>query len=253
MLNKDTCLLYELFAASWNGGRPTAVRARYSISRRTRCGRRRGRAPTRPVYRSGRACFATTKFVRGVVDHAIRFTAQTHRPEASSGPRGTRPALRATRRCQPMGARFRLRSDFSFAGYGAQTQVVLLAMQRYGLILADNGSNWFFQGSVDARWPDQLISEVGWLCPGASASRPRAEPVVPARRAGVGSTISRGRVDRFERASRMRFSSEISWSGQRASTLPWKNQFDPLSARIKPLALHREPARPASERRIQRS
>jgi hypothetical protein len=59
-----------------------------------------------------------------------------------------------------MGARFRLRSDFSFAGFSTQTQVVLTAMQRYGLILADNGSNWFFQGNVDQRWSDQLISEL---------------------------------------------------------------------------------------------
>ncbi|TME61610.1 MAG: hypothetical protein E6I51_08565 [Chloroflexi bacterium] len=66
-----------------------------------------------------------------------------------------------------MGARFRLRADFPFDGFGPQTQVVLMAMQRYGLILADNGSNWFFQGSVDPRWGDQLISELKRVPAGA--------------------------------------------------------------------------------------
>src|SRR5437879_11935711 len=66
-----------------------------------------------------------------------------------------------------MGARFRLRSDFDMSGYGAQTRVVLTAMQRYGLILADNGSNFFFQGQVDSRWSDQLISELKRIPAGA--------------------------------------------------------------------------------------
>src|SRR5439155_21824401 len=48
-----------------------------------------------------------------------------------------------------------------------QTQVVLMAMQRYGLILADNGSNWLFQGSVDPRWSDQLITELKRIPAGA--------------------------------------------------------------------------------------
>ena len=66
-----------------------------------------------------------------------------------------------------MGARFRLSANFSFEGYSPQTQVVLMAMQRYGLILADNGSNWFFQGQVDSRWSDQLISELKRIPAGA--------------------------------------------------------------------------------------
>src|SRR5438552_2245330 len=67
----------------------------------------------------------------------------------------------------PMGARFRLRSDFDMSPYSAQTRVVLTALQRYGLILADNGSNFFFQGQVDSRWSDQLISELKRIPAGA--------------------------------------------------------------------------------------
>jgi hypothetical protein len=64
-----------------------------------------------------------------------------------------------------MGARFRLRAGFNVAGfcrnstpYCRDAKAVLVEMQHYGLILADNGSNWFFQGSAFPQWPDGLIS-----------------------------------------------------------------------------------------------
>ena len=64
-----------------------------------------------------------------------------------------------------MGARFRLKASFNVAGFCAPSapyckdaQAVLTEMQHYGLILADNGSNWFFQGSVYPQWPNALVS-----------------------------------------------------------------------------------------------
>jgi hypothetical protein len=59
-----------------------------------------------------------------------------------------------------MGARFRLKASFDITHFSAQAQVVLRAMQHYGLILADNGSNWYFSGTEDAGWPDSLLSEL---------------------------------------------------------------------------------------------
>ena len=56
-----------------------------------------------------------------------------------------------------MGARFRLKADFDISGYSPQAQVVLRAMQQYGLILADNGSNWYFGGTADSNWPLSLV------------------------------------------------------------------------------------------------
>jgi hypothetical protein len=92
----------------------------------------------------------------GHVDHAIRFTTNTTddsflwpaRHAASSNHNANLP---------PMGARFRLKASFSIAGYSAQAQTVLRAMQTYGLVLADNGSPWYFQGTADNAWPDALI------------------------------------------------------------------------------------------------
>jgi len=102
----------------------------------------------------------------GVVDHAIRFTAQrTDRTFVWPARHQAGAARDAS--LPPMGARFRLRSDFDMSPYSAQTRVVLTALQRYGLILADNGSNFFFQGQVDSRWSDQLISELKRIPAGA--------------------------------------------------------------------------------------
>jgi hypothetical protein len=96
--------------------------------------------------------------------HAIRFTAQRTRSgyiwparhEAGSGGSLSLP---------PMGARFRLKSNFNVAGfcrdsmrYCRDAKAVLVEMQHYGLILADNGSNWYFQGSAFPQWPDTLVS-----------------------------------------------------------------------------------------------
>jgi hypothetical protein len=65
----------------------------------------------------------------------------------------------------PMGARFRLRASFRVGRFCNNSQpycrdakAVLVEMQNYGLILADNGSNWYFQGSAYPQWPDALVS-----------------------------------------------------------------------------------------------
>ena len=51
----------------------------------------------------------------------------------------------------PMGARFRLKASFDMSSYSRRARVVLRAMQTYGLVLADNGSPWYFQGEASAR------------------------------------------------------------------------------------------------------
>ena len=64
----------------------------------------------------------------------------------TSGRPATRRARRSNPNLPPMGARFRLKASFDISGYSPQAQVVLRAMQHYGLILADNGPNWYFGG-----------------------------------------------------------------------------------------------------------
>ncbi len=95
----------------------------------------------------------------GSVDHAIRFTTDvtsSHhlwpaRHDAGSTSSWGYP---------PMGARFRLSADLPLDGYDAQARAVIRAMQTYGLVLADNGSPWFFQGERNAHWPDRLVEQL---------------------------------------------------------------------------------------------
>jgi hypothetical protein len=59
-----------------------------------------------------------------------------------------------------MGARFRLDAAFSTSGYGAKARAVIKAMKTYGLVLADNGSAWYFQGEQNPHWPSRLVEEL---------------------------------------------------------------------------------------------
>ena len=59
-----------------------------------------------------------------------------------------------------MGQRFRLKADFDISGFSPQVQVILQAMKTYGLILADNGSDWFISGAPDERWDNSTLHEL---------------------------------------------------------------------------------------------
>ena len=59
-----------------------------------------------------------------------------------------------------MGMRVRLKAGFDMSGYSPRMRVILVAMQRYGMILADNGSPWFFSGTSDIRWDDDELNQL---------------------------------------------------------------------------------------------
>ena len=59
-----------------------------------------------------------------------------------------------------MGARIRLRADFDLSGYTGDSLVILTAMKRYGLIIADNGSSWFVTGETNTRWNDDDLNQL---------------------------------------------------------------------------------------------
>jgi hypothetical protein len=96
----------------------------------------------------------------GAMDHAIRFTAQCTQ-QAFLWP-ARHEAGGPNRSCPPMGARFRLNAGFTLptSKCAALCQTVLTTMKTYGLILADNGSNWFFQGTADSRWTDADVDQL---------------------------------------------------------------------------------------------
>jgi hypothetical protein len=95
----------------------------------------------------------------GTVDHAIRFTTDVtsrHHLWPARHDAGSKDSLKYP----PMGARFRLKRGWSPAGLGDAAKEVVRAMKTYGLVLADNGSPWFFQGEQNPSWPEALIDDL---------------------------------------------------------------------------------------------
>ena len=95
----------------------------------------------------------------GNVDHAIRFTTNLT-SKAYVWPARHQAGSQSSSAYPPMGAWFRLKASFSTAGLSPQTVVIVNAMKKHGLVLADNGSPWFFQGTADNAWPDTVISQL---------------------------------------------------------------------------------------------
>ena len=60
----------------------------------------------------------------------------------------------------PMGMRVRLKASFDVSGYPACVQVILKALKRYGMFVADNGSNWYISGAPDPRWSDSDLGAI---------------------------------------------------------------------------------------------
>jgi hypothetical protein len=166
MVDKDACVLYELFAADWNGGRPTAGSGAVWDLRSHRLresGWTSADAAGLPILPG---LLRRDEVAAGEVDHAIRLTARrTDKtflwPARHHAGAARDPAL------PPMGAWFRLKAGFDLSRFRPDTQVVLRAMQRHGLILADNGSNWYFTGTSEPGWDTALLDQLKTIPAGA--------------------------------------------------------------------------------------
>jgi hypothetical protein len=93
------------------------------------------------------------------IDHAIRFTTDITSSHHLWPARHDAGSTRSWR-YPPMGARFRLRASYHPTGFGVKAMAVVQAMKKYGLVLADNGSPWYFQGEQNAHWPDSVIEQL---------------------------------------------------------------------------------------------
>jgi hypothetical protein len=93
------------------------------------------------------------------IRHALRFTCPTTR-RAYVSPARHFASSRTDASLPPMGMRVRLRSAFDVTGFPPEVQVILNAMKRYGMLLADNGSGWFISGAPDPRWDDDHLASL---------------------------------------------------------------------------------------------
>jgi hypothetical protein len=159
MIDKDTCVLFELYDANWNGGDPTAGSgAIFDL----------GANALRPdTWTSADAAglpifpglVRFDEVQAGAINHAIRVTA-SRTDRSYLWPARHQAGAANDSNLPPMGARFRLKASYDISGFSAEAQAILTALKRYGFLLADNGSDWFFQGVQDARWGDSLLDEL---------------------------------------------------------------------------------------------
>ncbi|HEX5033679.1 MAG TPA: hypothetical protein VFW62_04310 [bacterium] len=95
----------------------------------------------------------------GEIRHALRFTANVTQ-EAYIHPATHEAGSTTDPGAPPMGLRVRLRADYDITGFTGASRVVLEALKTYGLILADNGSDWFITGARDPRWDDEDLEQL---------------------------------------------------------------------------------------------
>lgn len=159
VLQRGTCRLYELYAArragaGWDAGSGAVFNLRSNALRPD--GWTSADAAGLPImpllvrYDEVRA---------GRIDHALRVTvARTQRgyihPATHVASDDSDPSL------PPMGLRLRLRASCSLAGFHGESLIVLRALKRYGLIVADNGSSWYITGAPDPRWNDDDLEQI---------------------------------------------------------------------------------------------
>jgi hypothetical protein len=103
---------------------------------------------------------------RGRIDHAIRVTFESTR-DAWLRPATHCAGDTSSPNAPPMGMRLRLRAGYDISGIGGEARVIAAALKRYGFIVADNGSNWFFSGATDRRWNDDNLNQLKEI-PGAA-------------------------------------------------------------------------------------
>ena len=79
-----------------------------------------------------------------------------------------------------MGLRLRLKASYSLAGFHGESLVILRALKRYGLIVADNGSSWYITGAPDPRWNDEDLEQIKRV-PGSAFEAVQTGPILHTR------------------------------------------------------------------------
>ena len=163
VVDRDSCRLYELFDAhphngglSWTAGSGAIFNLRSNHLRPK--GWTSADAAGLPIF-PGLARY--DEVARGLIDHALRFTARC------TAPSFVYPARHEASTCHgfypPMGLRVRLKAGVNISHLPYQARVVAKAMKLYGLILADNGSSWYISGAPNPRWSDDQLHQLDRL------------------------------------------------------------------------------------------
>jgi hypothetical protein len=161
IVDRDHCILYELFDASQSGGRWSAGSgAHYSlISNDLRPDTWTSADAAGLPILPGLARY--DEVASGAISHALRFTLSNTRDQ-HIWPARHDASNKTALQYPPMGQRFRLKASYQIpANFSPQTRVILQALKTYGMILADNGSDWYLSGAPDPGWDDDhLVNEL---------------------------------------------------------------------------------------------
>ncbi|HXR12203.1 MAG TPA: hypothetical protein VN770_07905 [Gaiellaceae bacterium] len=161
LIDKDACKLYELYALypTSSGGWKAGSGAIWSLrSNKLRpAGWTSADAAGLPIF-PGLARY--DEVARGIIDHALRFTAERTRrafvyPARHYASSSNDPSL------PPMGLRVRLKASVDISGFPRQARIVLQALKTYGMILADNGSSWYISGAPNPHWSNDDLHTLG--------------------------------------------------------------------------------------------
>ena len=161
-IDRDNWKLYEMFSsfpvnggASWNAGSGAVFDLNSNALRPA--GWTSADAAGLPIF-PGLVRYDEV-FERGEINHALRFTAQATRRAYVSPARHFASSDTSPNR-PPMGMRVRLKGSFNISTFSPRIQVILRAMKKHGMFLADNGSNWFISGAPDPRWSDDELRQL---------------------------------------------------------------------------------------------
>ena len=157
IIDHDAWKLYELFDAhfdgkAWRAGSGAIFDLRSNALRPA--GWTSADAAGLPIFPG--LCRYDEICERKVLTHALRFTCR-HTRRAYVAPARHFASRSEAANLPPMGLRVRLRASFNTSGFPAPARVILEGLKKYGMILADNGSDWFFSGASDPRWDMDAI------------------------------------------------------------------------------------------------
>jgi hypothetical protein len=162
VVDRSACRLYELYRAfyvakprpHWNAGSGTEWDLRSSARRPE--GWTSADAAGLPIFPG---LVRYDEVAAGHLDHAIRVTFESTR-DAWVHPASHCTGDTSNPGAPPMGLRLRLKAGYGLGALGGPARTIAEAMKRYGMIVADNGSNWFFSGSSDRRWDDGNLNQL---------------------------------------------------------------------------------------------
>jgi hypothetical protein len=159
VVQQGTCHLYELGRAFWQGNHWDAdVGVNWNLASNARrpLGFTSADAAGLPILPG---LVRYDEVAAGEVKHALRFTAPATQkayifPATHYASSSTNAAL------PPMGLRLRLKAGYDLSGFHGQSLVILKALKKYGMIVADNGSSWYITGASDPRWNDSDLDQM---------------------------------------------------------------------------------------------